>query len=797
MQMATRFDPILVTFSVFVAIFASYVALNISQSVVQVKRRYQAPWLALGAIAMGIGIWSMHFVGMLAFEMPGMEMAYDIPLMILSVIVAIVASLLAFTIVSRPSVPFGSVLSGGIAMAAAISGMHYIGMYSMRMGAVIHWNIPLVVLSILVALVASYVALFIFIRLRNQTKHSVQLLGASVVMGFAVSGMHYVGMLAATFVHSAEAVGITSSNLLVTSRLVAIVSATTILILVLALVGSLSQKYWTRRRKSDIELLEKSEDRFRRLVEAVEEYAIIMLDTKGQITTWNLGAERINGYKGEEVIGRRVSIFYTAADVKNDIAMFELEMAAAKGSFKGEGQRIRKDGSVYWASIVITPVYESDGSISGFSKVVRDITSVKEDEQRQKRINEELEERVQARTLALTAIQTQLLEAKESAEAANETKSAFLANMSHEIRTPLGAVLGFAELLSRTDLSAADRENSVNIIKRNGKLLSNIINDILDLSKVEAGKLNIEKVDVAFEDVLNEISSVLSLEAAEKGIRLAVLSEGSTPDTIRTDPLRLRQVLLNIVGNAIKFTKQGEVTVTVKLLQLASDISKLAFIVKDTGEGISEEQISRLFQPFSQADVSTTRKFGGTGLGLVLSKKLAESLGGSVELAETAAGKGSTFLVTIDPGNPEKSQASARSKASPPSNLSSEKALQLEGLRVLLVEDSPDNQLLVERILKLAGASTVTAHNGQMGVEMALKNDFDVVLMDLQMPIMDGYMATHALRSAGFKTPIIALTAHAMKEERERALASGFDDHITKPIDPKMLVVSLTKYNQK
>lgn len=792
--MATRFDPILVTFSVFVAIFASYVALNISQSVVQVKRRYQAPWLALGSIAMGIGIWSMHFVGMLAFEMPGMEMAYDIPLMILSVVVAVVASLLAFTIVSRPVVPFGSILSGGIAMAAAISGMHYIGMYSMRMGAIIQWNIPLVVLSIFVALIASFGALFIFIRIRNQTRHTVQLTGASVVMGFAVSGMHYVGMLAATFIHSQDASGINSSNLLVTSRLVATVSATTILILFLALVGSLSQKYWTRRRKSDIELLEKSEDRFRRLVEAVEEYAIIMLDTNGHITTWNLGAERINGYKSEEVLGRRVSIFYTASDLKNDIAMFELEMAATKGSFKGEGQRIRKDGSVYWASVVITPVYESDGTISGFSKVVRDITSVKEDERRQKRINEELEERVQARTLALTAIQTQLLEAKESAEAANETKSAFLANMSHEIRTPLGAVLGFAELLSRTDLSAADRENSVNIIKRNGKLLSNIINDILDLSKVEAGKLNIEKVDVAFEDVLNEISSVLSLEASEKGIRLEVLSDGPTPDTIRTDPLRLRQILLNIVGNAIKFTKQGEVTVTVKLLRLASDISKLAFVVKDTGEGISEDQISRLFRPFSQADVSTTRKFGGTGLGLILSKKLAESLGGTVELSETATGKGSTFLVTIDPGTPEKSQTSLRSKSQLNSAPAQERALQLKGLRVLLVEDSPDNQLLVERILNLAGASTVTANNGEMGVEMAQKNDFDVVLMDLQMPVMDGYMATHALRSVGYKTPIIALTAHAMKEERERALSSGFDDHITKPIDPKMLVASLTKF---
>ncbi|MGE0631918.1 MAG: MHYT domain-containing protein [Pseudobdellovibrionaceae bacterium] len=910
--MEIQFNPLLVTFSILVAIFASYVALNLAHTVTQAKGKAQLLWLACGSLAMGSGIWSMHFVGMLAFEMPGMAMAYDVPLMILSVVVAVGASTLALYIISRSIVQLGSIISGGIAMAAAIAGMHYIGMFSMRMEAVIKWNIFLVVLSILIALIASFGALFILSRLRNKTDQLMQLLLASTVMGFAISGMHYTGMYAATFIHD-HSVQIHSSNLIVSSGLSIIVITTTLLILGLALASSVGQRLWSLRNQRAKEILGKSEERFRHLVEAVKDYAIFMLDPNGFITTWNSGAERITGYTEKEAIGRHVSLFHTDESIQNSVVEKELKMTSEAGHYETETQQVRKDGSVYWASTVISPLYDQNKVLTGYSKVIRDITNVRETESRMRLLNEELENRVKDRTHDLAKRETQLRtitdaapvlmaeldvhekilfaneafcrwfhlkdrnvigmsfleilgedrysvskpfidealagktvtyeresqsgnvtailgvtfvpefdntnhctgfvvvasditkhkeiqkeleKAKEAAEVANATKSAFLANMSHEIRTPLGAILGFSEILLGENVSESEKANSFEIIKRNGRLLSNIINDILDLSKVEAGKLEVEKMDVPFEDVMNEISSVLNLEASEKGIELTVASEGIIPRHIKTDPLRLRQILFNIVGNAIKFTKRGSVNVVVKLLHMSDGPTKLAFIVKDTGEGIKKEQVDRLFTPFSQADVSTTRKFGGTGLGLVLSKKLAKALGGDIVLTETTPGKGSTFVITIEPGPAE--QILFQSKPAPLQNLmrlTDKRAhADLKFMKILVVDDSPDNQALIKKILSLAGATIETAHNGREAVDKALAGNFDLVLMDLQMPEMDGYEATKILREKGYQKPIIALTAHAMKEERQRSLQSGFDDHLTKPIDHQALVKTLADY---
>jgi CheY-like chemotaxis protein/nitrogen-specific signal transduction histidine kinase len=393
-------------------------------------------------------------------------------------------------------------------------------------------------------------------------------------------------------------------------------------------------------------------------------------------------------------------------------------------------------------------------------------------------------------------IQVELEKAKAAAEGANATKSAFLANMSHEIRTPLGAVLGFSELLMTEELTPAESIHYMEIIRRNGQLLSNIINDILDLSKVEAGKLEIERVEIPFSEILKEISSILSLEAAAKGIELKVCSEGIIPSHIKTDPLRIRQILLNIVGNAIKFTHRGSVSVRVKLQALHDGAMKLAFIVTDTGEGIRPEQMERIFAPFSQADVSTTRKFGGTGLGLVLSKKLANLLGGDVVLSKSVPGEGSTFMVTIDPGIQEtvffQSPEPSRDNVIPLPKAADEASL--SQLRILVVDDNPDNQAFIKRILKILGASVVTANNGREAVDRALNENFNLILMDIQMPVMDGHEAVQTLRSMGYKKPVIALTAHAMKEDQNRSLQSGFDDHITKPIDRKMLLRTLSKY---
>ena len=345
--------------------------------------------------------------------------------------------------------------------------------------------------------------------------------------------------------------------------------------------------------------------------------------------------------------------------------------------------------------------------------------------------------------------------------------------MSHEIRTPLGAILGFSELLTSAAVSPSDKINFASAIRRNGELLSNIINDILDFSKVDAGKMEIEAKDVALSEILSDTQALLGLQAAKKGIALNFSTEKTAPSIIHTDPLRLRQVLLNIIGNAIKFTDKGSVDIHIKLVNLAS-LPKLAFIVKDSGRGIAKEQMLNLFVAFSQADISTKRRFGGTGLGLVLARHFANLLGGDVELTTSDPEKGSTFTITIDPGPINKSQPTSPNQEE---KLPATAPLSpLSGIKVLLADDSIDNQVLVNMMLKIAGATVEVADNGKEAIEKANRNHYDVLLMDLQMPVMDGYEATAELRKTGYRGKIVALTAHALSEERERCLQSGFED---------------------
>jgi signal transduction histidine kinase len=383
-----------------------------------------------------------------------------------------------------------------------------------------------------------------------------------------------------------------------------------------------------------------------------------------------------------------------------------------------------------------------------------------------------------------------LLIAKEAAEEANLAKSAFLANMSHEIRTPLGAVMGFADLVVDQQMPEAEKARFVGAIKRNGELLSNIINDILDLSKIEAGKMEILKHEVALAEVLTDTKTLLDLQAKEKGIHLRVQVSPNTPEKIKTDPLRLRQILMNVIGNAIKFTSKGGVDVQVQY-ENSSGQDLLQFFVKDTGCGIDENQKEKLFAPFSQADSTLKRKFGGTGLGLILSKRFANLLGGDVAIVQSTLDVGSTFVISINAG-PTSAKATSLELKTKSSATNPEKSSKpLDGIQVLLAEDSPDNQILVSHLLTIAGARVEMASNGQEASEKAMLNAYDVILMDLQMPIMDGYEATALLRKQGYTGKILALTAHALNEDRDRSLRSGFDDHISKPINRETLINSI------
>ncbi len=407
----------------------------------------------------------------------------------------------------------------------------------------------------------------------------------------------------------------------------------------------------------------------------------------------------------------------------------------------------------------------------------------------------------QAMMLANSELEKTMLalkEAKEAAEASSTAKTAFLANVSHEIRTPLGAILGFSELILTQTVSEQERKKIYEIIKRNGGQLLNVINDILDLSKIEAGKFEMQKVTVLIDDILEDIRSTTDSEAVKKGITLRLTTESNVPKKIYTDPLRLRQILVNVVGNAMKFTDQGSVDIFVKSVIDKDGKNKIAFIVRDTGIGIPSDKVKDLFSPFTQVDFSSTRRFAGTGLGLSLSKRLAMALGGGVELVKTTLGQGSEFKVLIDPGDAVQIELSEKQlKTITMEQQQKNKRLpNLTHKKILLVDDSADNQSLFTYYMKSVGAEVEVANNGIEAIQKVHNGQYDIILMDLQMPEMDGYDATRTLRKEGYKKPIIALSAHAMKAVRERCLASGFDEYISKPIDRKSLVEVLKEFSE-
>lgn len=389
--------------------------------------------------------------------------------------------------------------------------------------------------------------------------------------------------------------------------------------------------------------------------------------------------------------------------------------------------------------------------------------------------------------------EAELIRAKEEADAASAAKSAFLANTSHEIRTPLGAIVGFSEILASGDPSPQEKVEYAAIIKRNGTLLAGILNDILDLSKIEAGHLSIEWVPTNLRELLNDVKAGLSLSAADKNLALTFECSEDLPGLVETDPTRLKQILTNMIGNAIKFTDQGSVKVRA-CQRLDGDKTKIIFEIEDTGCGLSDKETRNLFQPFSQADVSTTRRFGGTGLGLALARRLARYLGGDVFLKSSDVGKGSIFRIEISADRTIKERSSGSNHPLTPSSLVGGETL--KGLSVLVVEDSQDNRLLMTRILQRAGALVVTAENGREGAQKALQNDYDVILMDVQMPVMDGHAATTHLRQMGYKGPIVALTAHALAADRHRCMVNGFDDYLSKPTTPEQVVQKLSFYKK-
>lgn len=503
---------------------------------------------------------------------------------------------------------------------------------------------------------------------------------------------------------------------------------------------------------------------------ALDAHAIVAItDRSGRITYVNEKFCEISQYSRDELIGRDHRILNSGMHPKSFFT--EMYAAIARGrTWRGEIRNRAKDGSLYWVDTTIVPMLDEHRNVISFVAIRQDITARKHAEQ-------------------------ELVAAKEAAEAANRAKDEFLANISHEIRTPLAAILGFTEVLAEPDLTESERREHVARVRRNGEHLLSLISNLLDMSKIEADRMPVEAVPTNLQTIVCDVESMMRAIALAKGLALIVQSEAGVPQSIVSDPLRLRQILINLVSNAIKFTPRGEVRLLIGTDRSTTDQLKVWFEVSDTGIGIPPEKLKTLFKPFSQVDSSTTRRFGGTGIGLYISRRLATLLGGFIEV-ESVPNVGSTFTLRLndvaDVSSPGREARAATSERP-------EETATLRGLRILLAEDGEDNQRLFTHWLTRAGAEVTAVMNGQdacdaLSATQPGQQTFHIVLMDMQMPVMDGYQATRALRDMGLRIPIIALTAHASPGDREKCLAAGCNEYLSKPV-PRCRLIGMCAHN--
>ena len=508
-------------------------------------------------------------------------------------------------------------------------------------------------------------------------------------------------------------------------------------------------------------------DTYKILVETVKDYAIFMLDTQGNVKTWNAGAALLKGYTPDEIIGKHFSVFYGEEDLKAEKPKRELEICMRVGKVEDESWRYRKDGSRFWANVTIACIYRNGVHI-GFSKVTRDLT-----------------ERKAAESKVITAYE-------ESAQ----LKAAFLANTSHEIRTPLHGMLSALTLLMDSPLTPEQKELT-GVIEESGSILLQVINDILDFSKLASGTFPISSDRISVEDIVRSV--VRSFQPSLKfGVSITTSTGPNLPKTAQGDPLRYRQIVQNLISNSVKFTDSGSININVSL-EAENDISyTVRTEVADTGIGIPETAI--LFTPFTQFDTSATRRYKGTGLGLSICKSLAELMGGSIGFRANPE-RGSIFWFTV---KMQKLNIPPQLEVQP-QHLDSatlidpiaKLRLMSPSYRLLLVEDNVINLKVMLMMLKGLGFAKVdTAVNGAEAVALTTQNPFfyDLVLMDINMPVLDGVGATLEMRRQGLGIPVVAMTANALQENVDLYLANGMNDYVPRPVDRKFLVRTLLKW---
>jgi PAS domain S-box-containing protein len=532
----------------------------------------------------------------------------------------------------------------------------------------------------------------------------------------------------------------------------------------------------TQRREHD-EALRQSEERFRLLVEGVMEYAIFMLDPNGFVMTWNAGAERIKGYRADEIIGKHFSTFYPPEPVEGGWPDHELQVASETGSFAEENWRVRKDGSRFWAGVKITAIRDESGTLRGFAKLTRDLS-----------------ERTQREALEADGrIREEMLEAERSArieaQRAVRAKDEFLATLSHELRTPLSAILGWTQVLRRQGTpTPEDFQRGMETIERNTRAQAQLIEDLLDLSRIMSGRMRLDVQPVSVSDVARGAVQSAEPAAHAKGVRLESILDPHG-GTVSGDPGRLQQIFWNLLSNAIKFTPRGG-NVQVLLQRVDSHIE---FSVSDNGAGIPRSFLPYVFDQFSQKDSSTTRTHGGLGLGLAITKQLVELHGGKVHAQSPGETHGSTFTVVL-PLAIQGANTPIGVGSHPTSAAQEVQTVlpSLSGLRILVVDDEPDTRDLMRRVLESQGAYVTLAEDGEETLRQLHLTTPDILISDIGMPKMDGYQLIRRIRAAepkGQRIPALALTAFARSEDRKKALLAGFQAHVSKPVDLAELVI--------